>query len=90
MPPRLTLREIQARRQRTEEGVARFESLNMQFAQEVMARAAQGRAGMAGIADALEGDASWQRRQEGIRQEMAAAIEMIREGMPKTTIDVVE
>jgi hypothetical protein len=35
---------------------------------EAMARE-QGRVGMAQVADALEGDASWQRRSEEIRRE---------------------
>lgn len=38
MPPRLTLREIHARRQRAEEGVARFKSLSMEMTAEMNAR----------------------------------------------------
>jgi hypothetical protein len=87
MPPRLTLREIQARHQRAEEGVARIESLKRQFHAEMMARMDQGGIEMAGIARA-ERDASWQRRVEEIQREMEEATEMIRGGMPRTSIEV--
>ena len=84
MPPRLTLREIQARRQRAEKGIACFKSLMMQFSAEKDART-QG--GPADVVRAI-GDASWERRVEELQREMAAAIEMIREGMPRNTIQV--
>ena len=76
MPPRLTLREIQARRQRAEEGIAHFKPQIPHYTLEAMAHYTleamareQGRVGMAQVADALEGDASWQRRSEEIRRE---------------------
>jgi hypothetical protein len=64
--------------------------LKMRFNSETIARTqgqARGGGGVLGIADAFA-DASWQRALEEIHREMEAAIEMIREGMPKTTLEV--
>lgn len=85
MPPRLTLREIHARRQRAEEGVARFKSLSMEMTAEMNARMPGGGIWMVEAARAMA-DVSLNWRLEEIRVEM----EMIREGMLKTSIEVNE
>ena len=71
MPPRLTLREIQARRQRAEEGIARFGSLR-EHSYEDLLTAMQGGIRLPGT-DLTMAVASFHRRAEEIRGRMAAA-----------------
>lgn len=74
--PRLTLRELQARRQRAQEGYARFRASFNQYEEEEERRIAMGP------------DAAWYRQVQEREVEMRAAIALIREGLPGTSLKV--
>lgn len=82
MPRRLTLRELEARRRRAEEGMERFKAAHWRMGEDAWRRERQ-----EGFFAALF-DPSFERFVNEVLEEMEAAVEMIREGLPKTTVEV--
>lgn len=82
MPPRLTLRELEARRRRAEEGFQRFKAAEERIGAEIASR------GRDGSLEAALGDLTIQRTSTEALEEMAAAVKMIRGGLPKATVEV--
>ncbi len=72
---RLTLRELEARRQRAAEGIERYEAAKGRWQDE------QQRWKLGG-----HEDAGYRRVVEETEKELAAAAELIREGLPRTAL----
>lgn len=79
------MRELEARRKRAEEGVRRFEAARLRSTEEN--NRVREREGLEAILDP-HGNLAWLRSKVETTKEMVAAVEMIREGMPKSTRQV--
>lgn len=82
---RLTMRELQGRRRRAEEGWIRFQAAQLGMA-ETNTRMRE-TAGCHVLMDP-HGDPAWHRTKEQTQRDMKAAIEMMREGLPHNTLEV--
>lgn len=84
MPPRLTMQELEARRRRAQEGMERFDAAADRLDAEIDRRLREeGTLNMA-----LGVDAPFKHLSKEVTEEMAAAVELMREGMPKTALPV--
>lgn len=79
MPPRLTMRELEAWRRRAREGIGRVQAASERVAMECDRRMRLGGAPSKTLADA-----AYRRLVNEVVAEIASAVEMIREGLPHT------